>query len=96
MCTYYAWRTRTSAQPLGACREEWEAGGFEGGIIHGGRGKLLGVQVLGGVVIIAWVALTIGPTFYLLKYFNLFRVPTEVQISVHVRSLPNSDLRARP
>lgn len=73
-------------QVVHVCRDEWEEGGYQGGIIHGGRGKLLGVQLLGAITVLAWVTLTIGPTFLLLRYFDLFRVPTEVQISVHVRS----------
>jgi ammonia channel protein AmtB len=65
----------------------WDAEGFEGGIIHGGTGKQLGVQLLGITVILAWVCATIGPTFGLLKYFNMLRLSTELQISVHVRSV---------
>jgi hypothetical protein len=69
------------------CRDMWDAEGFEGGIIHGGTGKQLGVQLLGITVILAWVCATIGPTFGLLKYFNMLRLSTELQISVHVRSV---------
>jgi hypothetical protein len=71
----------------------WDKKGFEAGIIHGGRGKQLGVQVLGIVVILAWVCLTIGPTFLVLKYFKVLRLSTELQLSVHVRSSQHSTLK---
>lgn len=60
---------------------------FDSGIIYGGTGKLLGMQVFGAFIVLAWVFLTVTPIFLALKQFDLLRIPTEVQVSVHVRPL---------
>jgi Ammonium Transporter Family len=60
---------------------------FDCGIIYGGNGKQLGVQLLGIASLLAWVFVTITPLFLILRWADLLRVPAEVQLSVHVRTL---------
>ena len=44
------------------------------GVFYGGNGALLGANVCGILFIIGWVSVIMGPFFYALKVFGLFRV----------------------
>ncbi|GBG79889.1 hypothetical protein CBR_g30154 [Chara braunii] len=47
------------------------------GLFHGGGGKMLGVQLLYAICIIAWVSGTMSLFFGVLKIFGVLRVPPE-------------------
>lgn len=53
---------------------------------YGGSGKLLGMQFLGVTVLMAWCAAIMMPLFLLLRQLKVLRIPTDAQISVHVRT----------
>lgn len=55
------------------------------GAFYGGGGALLACQVIGILVIFAWVTLTMGPFFFLLRKLNILRVsPSEEMIGLDV------------
>lgn len=47
------------------------------GVFYGGKGYQLGVQLLGIVVIFAWVTAFMLPMWLLLRYFKMLRVSEE-------------------
>lgn len=53
-----------------------------GGLLYGGSGagKLLGTNLVGGIIIIAWVTVIIGPMFYLLNILSLLRISRDEEI----------------
>ena len=51
------------------------------GAFFGGDGKLLGTQILGIVVIIAWTCTLLGGVFYALNMAGLLRVDPEVEMA---------------
>ncbi len=53
----------------------------DGGLFYGGGFRLLGVQLLGVVAVIAWVSVTMIGIFFLIKKTIGLRVPDEVQIA---------------
>jgi ammonia channel protein AmtB len=63
---------------------------YDSGIIYGGNGKQLAMQLLGGCIVVLWTTLTIAPLFFLLRHFGMLRMPTEIQVSAHVRTAPPS------
>lgn len=54
---------------------------LDGGIVYGGDGSFLGVQVLGVVSIAAWVAITMLITFSIIKKTTGLRVSKEEEIA---------------
>jgi Amt family ammonium transporter len=52
-------------------------GGDEYGVFYGGSGKLLGAQIVGVLVITAWVGTMLGAFFMLMKKMNLLRTTVE-------------------
>lgn len=75
-----------------ACRDV----DYDVGVAYGGNGKLLGMQFLGVVVLLTWCASIILPLFLLLRHFKVLRIPTDAQISVHVRNPPSPPSLPRP
>lgn len=55
--------------------------GVGAGLFYGGGFKQLGIQALGIVVVLAWVAVTMTITFLILKHTIGLRVPAEVEIA---------------
>ncbi len=53
---------------------------IDGGLFYGGGARLLGVQVLGVLAVIAWTVATMVPTFALIKKFTGLRVSKEEEI----------------
>lgn len=51
-----------------------------GGLLYGGGAKLLGVQAIGVLAIIAWVTVTIGVSLSIIKLFVPLRVKREEEI----------------
>ena len=58
---------------------------YDEGVVYGGSGKLLGIQVFGSLIIVCWSALINLPLFFLLRHFKVLRIPLDAQLSVHVR-----------
>ena len=54
-------------------------GPSEAGLFYSGEFKMLGIQILEILVIFIWTAATTLPFFFVLKKFNLFRIPDEIQ-----------------
>ncbi len=54
--------------------------GVDAGLFYGGGFKLLGIQCLGVISVIAWVAVTMTITFLVLKHTIGLRVPAEIEI----------------
>jgi Amt family ammonium transporter len=52
-------------------------GGDEYGVFYGGSGKLLGAQIVGVLVIAAWVGTNLAGFFFLMKKMNLLRTTVE-------------------
>lgn len=70
---------------------------YDEGVIYGGSGKLLGIQIFGALVIVVWSAIVNLPLFFLLRHFKVLRIPLDAQLSVHVRPLhPSSPLSTIP
>jgi ammonia channel protein AmtB len=61
---------------------------YDQGVVYGGNGKLLGIQIFGVLVLVAWSAIINLPLFFGLRYFNVLRIPLDAQLSVHVRCPP--------
>lgn len=62
--------TETSTRQVYGFANDW-------GVLYGGNGKQLGIQVLGVVVIMGWVTAIMLPMWLTLKYFGLLRVEPE-------------------
>ena len=56
------------------------SGQVQYGLFFGGGAKLLACQCLGVICIIAWVAVTIGSLFALMKAIGILRVPVDEEI----------------
>ncbi|KAI8475975.1 MAG: putative amt protein [Monoraphidium minutum] len=51
------------------------------GVLFGGDGRLLACQVIALLAVTAWVAVIFAPYFYIMRRFNLVRVPIEQEIA---------------
>merc|ERR1712164_133027 len=61
------------AEVFGTARNGYEPAG----VFYGGNGKLLGAQIVGILVITAWVGTMLGGFFFLMKKLNLLRTSVE-------------------
>jgi Amt family ammonium transporter len=61
------------AEVFGTARNGYEPAG----VFYGGNGKLLGAQIVGILVITAWVGTMLGGFFFLMKKMNLLRTTVE-------------------
>lgn len=50
------------------------------GLFYGGGGRLLAANIIGCLVVIAWVCLLIGPLFLVMKTLGLLRISAEEEI----------------
>lgn len=66
---------------------------LDGGVIFGGSGRQLGVQLLGITVVLLWAAVIVTPAVFALRALGLLLVPRDAQLSAHVRSSIVSHLR---
>jgi ammonia channel protein AmtB len=66
--------------PPPLCSAEFAAG-RRWGVFYGGDGRLLACQLIACIVVILWVCVFLVPYFWIMRRFNLVRVPMEQELA---------------